>query len=76
VDPTDAINIHKDIRSKRSIPIHWGTVANYCTKEITHDPKELQQAMIKSGLPPEEFDIVYIGLVLKVIKKDTIKTKI
>jgi len=76
VDPTDAINIHKDIRSRRSIPIHWGTVANYCTIEITHDPKELQQAMIKSGLPPEEFDIVYIGQVLKVLKKDTIKTKI
>jgi len=51
-------------------------VANYCTIEITHDPKELQQAMIKSGLPPEEFDIVYIGQVLKVLKKDTIKTKI
>jgi len=76
VDPTDAINIHKDVKSRRSIPIHWGTLANYCTIEITHDPKELQEAMKKSGLPPEEFDIVYIGQVLKILKKDALKTRI
>eukprot|EP00833_Pecoramyces_ruminatium_P013705 jgi/Orpsp1_1/1187737/evm.model.d7180000059800.1 len=70
VDPVDAINIHKDIKSKHSIPIHWGTVANFCTIDITHDPKLLRQEMKKSGIPLEEFDIVYIGQIVKAFKKD------
>jgi len=75
VDPTDAINIHKDIQSRHSIPIHWGTVANFCTIEITHDPRMLRQAMINSGLPLEEFDIAYIGEVLTVTKEETLKAQ-
>jgi len=76
VDSTDAINIHKDIQSKCSIPIHWGTVANFCTKEITHDPNLLRKQMKKSGLPLEEFNIAYIGEVLRLFKFDTYKYKI
>ncbi|ORX83568.1 Metallo-hydrolase/oxidoreductase [Anaeromyces robustus] len=75
VDSTDAINIHKEIQSKHSIPIHWGTVANFCTIEITHDPNLLRSQMKKSGLPLEEFNIAYIGQVLKLLKKDTYKNK-
>jgi len=75
VDATDAINIHKDIQSRHSIPIHWGTVANFSTIEITHDPKMLRQSMKKSGLPMEEFDIAYIGEVLKLRKEDTLKAQ-
>ncbi|KAG4085815.1 Metallo-hydrolase/oxidoreductase [Neocallimastix lanati (nom. inval.)] len=75
VDPTDAINIHKDIKSKRSIPIHWGTVANFCTIEVTHDPKVLRREMEKSGLPLEEFNIAYIGQVIKILKSETIISK-
>ncbi|OUM61956.1 hypothetical protein PIROE2DRAFT_62191 [Piromyces sp. E2] len=69
VDPYDAINIHKDVQSHHSIPIHWGTVANFCTIDITHDPKMLRQSMKNSGLPLEEFDVAYIGEVLKIKKK-------
>jgi len=75
VDPVDAINIHKDVKSRRSIPIHWGTVANFCTIDITHDPRLLIEEMKNSGIPTEEFDIVYIGQVLKIYKKDIIKRK-
>jgi L-ascorbate metabolism protein UlaG (beta-lactamase superfamily) len=75
VDPTDAINIHKDVQSHHSIPIHWGTVANFSTIEITHDPRMLQQAMKNSGLPLEEFDVAYIGEVLKIAKEETLKAQ-
>ncbi|ORX44521.1 Metallo-hydrolase/oxidoreductase [Piromyces finnis] len=76
VDPTDAINIHKEIYSHHSIPIHWGTVANFSTIEITHDPQKLRQSMKNSGLPLEEFDVAYIGEIYRLNKKDTLKVKV
>ena len=32
VDPEEAVMIHKDIQSKRSLGIHWGTF------KLTHEP--------------------------------------
>jgi N-acyl-phosphatidylethanolamine-hydrolysing phospholipase D len=44
VDPWEAVRIHKDLRSKQSIGIHWGTFA--LSEEGMQDPpRDLQQAM-------------------------------
>jgi len=50
-------------------------VANFCTIEVTHDPKVLRREMEKSGLPLEEFNIAYIGQVIKILKSETIISK-
>ena len=40
VDPEQAVQIHMDIKSKKSVAIHWGTFAlanevfTFCTKKI------------------------------------------
>ena len=66
IDPAQAILIHKDIKSEKSIPIHWGTF------QLTHEPfleppKLLAEAMESEQLPKHHFEPLKIGetLVLK-----------
>ncbi len=60
VDPAQAVRVHEDIRSKKSIPIHWGTF------QLTHEPfleppKLLKAAMVKKGLPLQQFSPIKVG---------------
>lgn len=66
VDPVHAIEIHKDVRSKLSVPIHWGTF------QLTHEPFLEPPALLKGelkyqGIPFETFPVMKIGetLVIK-----------
>ncbi len=72
VDPAQAVLIHKDIKSKQSIPIHWGTF------QVTHEPflepvKLLEKAMKSAQLPQNQFEAIKIGetfIVKNSIKND------
>ncbi len=60
VNPTEAVMIHKDIRSALSIPIHWGTF------QLTHEPflepiQLLAEATKAKGLPEGQFKHIKIG---------------
>jgi len=60
IDPTQAIEIHLDVRAKQSIAIHWGTFQ--LTIEPILEPRQLLHAEMKRrGLPLEQFQPLKIG---------------
>ncbi len=60
VDPEQAIQIHKDIRAKRSIGMHWGTFQ--LSAEAIDEPVELIARAQRLGLIDEgEFSTMAIG---------------
>jgi len=63
VNPREAVQIHRDIRSSKSVGIHWGTFR--LTYEHYLEPKlkiqELVQASRISGNQPLDFVVVGLG---------------
>jgi N-acyl-phosphatidylethanolamine-hydrolysing phospholipase D len=60
VDPAQAVLIHQDIQSEKSMPIHWGTFQ--LTQEPFLEPQILLELEAKlANLSDTEFKIVKIG---------------
>lgn len=54
IDPTEAVRIHRDVRSMRSVAVHLATFP--LTDEPMDEPVgELRRAAAAAGLEPEEF---------------------
>ena len=63
VSPDEAVLIHSEVQSKRSIAIHWGTWA--LANEFYLEPKQrLVEAVGKSGLDPNAFTVYEHGNIL------------
>ena len=61
----EAIQIHKDIKSKRSIGMHWGTFI--LTDEPMREPIEkLEQLTKQKNISPEEFTVIQHGRTVKI----------
>jgi N-acyl-phosphatidylethanolamine-hydrolysing phospholipase D len=60
VDPEQAVQIHKDVRSKLSVACHWGT---FCLTDEPMDepPKLLARELAAAHIPPETFRVLAIG---------------
>lgn len=60
IDPTDAVKIHRDVRSKLSLAMHWKT---FClSDEPMHQPPfDLYHALEKEGIDPLTFLAVEPG---------------
>jgi len=54
VDPEQAVQIHKDIKSKFSVAIHWGTFA-LAHEHYLEPPQKLRDALRAQMLPESEF---------------------
>ena len=54
VDPGEAVAIHLDVRSKRSVGVHWGTFV-LTTEPVNEPPQKLKQVMVEKGMNPLEF---------------------
>ena len=60
VDPAQAVDIHLEVGSRRSLPIHWGTFQ--LTLEPLLEPAQLLHAETeRRGLPADAFRPVKIG---------------
>lgn len=60
VNPTEAVQIHKDVRSKQSFAMHWGTFP--LTAEPPGAPaKELALALERSAIDQSQFCTLQIG---------------
>ena len=60
VDPEESVQIHRDIRSKLSIGVHWGTF------QLTDEPLDaavgaLAAARAKAGVRDDEFIVLRHG---------------
>ncbi len=64
VNPVEAVQIHLDLKAKRSIGVHWGTF-DLTDESLDQPPKDLAAARAASSLPQEAFDVMAIGQTLK-----------
>ena len=60
VDPNQAVLIHKDVRSKKSIPVHWGTF-QLSYEPFLEPPALLAEALKKNELHEDQFNSIKIG---------------
>ncbi|EGC38401.1 hypothetical protein DICPUDRAFT_93840 [Dictyostelium purpureum] len=60
IDPEEAVRIHKEIKSKRSFGVHWGTFILTC-EPLLEPPKKLYEESQKQGLKENEFFVSKIG---------------
>ena len=60
VNPGEAVMIHRDLRAKRSMGMHWGTFA-LTDESLDEPPRALAQARRDATLPDEEFFLMAIG---------------
>ncbi len=60
MNPKEAVRVHRDLRARRSIAMHWG--AFHLADEPTSEPVVwLRQAREEAGIAPEDFSVSAIG---------------
>lgn len=60
VNPDEAVQIHKDIRSNYSIAMHWGTFI-LTDEPLTEPPVKLAEALSKHQIPESAFEVYRHG---------------
>ena len=68
VNPLEAVQIHLDLKAKRSIGVHWGTF-DLTDESLDQPPKDLAAARVAKGLVAQDFDVMAIGQTLKLPKR-------
>ncbi|CAE80638.1 hypothetical metallo hydrolase [Bdellovibrio bacteriovorus HD100] len=64
VDPDGAVKIHKDLHSRLSIGVHWGTF-RLSDEPLAEPPLELAAARERAGISESGFRVMMHGEVLK-----------
>ena len=60
VNPAESVQIHKDIGSKKSVAIHWGTFI-LTDEPLDEPPKKLAAALQENQIPAEDFLVLKHG---------------
>jgi N-acyl-phosphatidylethanolamine-hydrolysing phospholipase D len=60
VNPAEAVQIHKDIGSKKSVAIHWGTFI-LTDEPLDEPPQKLAVALQRNQIPAEDFLVLQHG---------------
>ncbi len=68
INPEEAVQIHLDLKAKRSIGVHWGTF-DLTDESLDQPPKDLAIARAAKKLPQEAFDVMAIGQTLKLPRR-------
>lgn len=70
-NPEDALCLHKDLKSRKSIGMHYGTVRGGISQyfeEVTEPPRQFKEACVKDGrIWGEELGLLNIGETLVVL---------
>lgn len=61
VNPAEAIRIHRDVKSRASLGIHWGTFDDLTDESLTEPPVMLAEESRKAGLAQGEFFVLKHG---------------
>ncbi len=59
-NPREAVQIHRDVGSRQSIGMHWGTF-RLTDEPLGEPPRLLTQALQEAGIPAEHFTVLNIG---------------
>jgi N-acyl-phosphatidylethanolamine-hydrolysing phospholipase D len=65
VDPHEAVQIHLDVGSRRSVACHWGTFA-LTDESLNEPPRLLEQALAERSIPAEHFRALKFGETIQV----------
>ena len=60
ISPEEALQVHLDIGSKKSVAIHWGTFI-LTDEPLDEPPKRMKKALKEKGLREEDFLILKHG---------------
>jgi N-acyl-phosphatidylethanolamine-hydrolysing phospholipase D len=60
INPEEAVQAHMDVRSKKSIAIHWGTFV-LTDEPLDEPPVRLKKAMAEKGIPEDTFLVLKHG---------------
>jgi len=61
VDAAEAVAIHRDLKARQSLGIHWGTLANLSDEPLDEPPRRLAQAAAAAGLKQDDFFVLKHG---------------
>jgi len=64
INPEEAVQVHKDLRAKQSIAIHWGTFV-LTDEPLQEPPRRLGKALQDQGVALEEFLVLQHGQTLR-----------
>ncbi len=60
VNPAEAVQIHQDLKAKRSVGVHWGTF-ELTDEPLDQPPKDLAAALQATGLTENDFFLMAVG---------------
>ena len=61
LDPDEAVQVHRDVKARRSLAIHWGTFDNLTDESLYEPPQRLAAARAKAGLSEDQFFVLKHG---------------
>ena len=68
VNPAEAVQIHKDLKAKRSVGVHWGTF-ELTDEPLDQPPKDLAMALTAANISDVEFFLLAIGQTRLIAKR-------
>lgn len=60
VNPPEAVQMHRDLRARRSLGIHWGTF-ELTDESLDEPPRALARARQAAGLAEDDFFVLAVG---------------
>jgi N-acyl-phosphatidylethanolamine-hydrolysing phospholipase D len=60
VNPDEAVQMHRDLRARRSLGVHWGTF-ELTDESLDEPPKRLAAARRAAGLADDDFFVLAVG---------------
>ncbi len=61
VNPDEAVQVHKDVRAKQSLGVHWGTFNGITDEPLDQPISDLKAARKRHGLTNEDFFLLRHG---------------
>jgi L-ascorbate metabolism protein UlaG (beta-lactamase superfamily) len=61
LDPAEAVQVHKDVKARRSVGIHWGTFDGLTDESLYEPPQRLSEERRKAGLKEDQFFVMKHG---------------
>jgi len=68
VNPDEALRIHRDLKSRHSLGIHWGTF-ELTDESLDEPPRALARARQAAGVPDGEFQVTAIGQTVRLPRR-------
>lgn len=70
LSPEEALEVHADVRSRKSVAIHWGTFI-LTDEPLDEPPKRLKIALERRDLPEEKFIVLKHGQTIILNRNET-----